>query len=153
MRASEMVMLIPIIISVALFAMVGFIVAVKARARQRQAELQAQVQTRLIERFGSAPELVTFLQTPEGKDFLGGVQSAPALHARDRIVSTMGRAIILGLLGLGFLAMCIWDETRNEGFVIAGCILLALGIGYFLAGLLSIKLSRNWGLMDQRQSS
>jgi hypothetical protein len=148
----ELALMIPIVGSIGMFACIAFIVAVTARSRQRQAELRAEVQSRLIDKFSSAPEIVTFLQSPEGKHFLGGIESMPAMTARDRIIRTMSKAVVLSLLGVGFLACCIWPETRNEGFFIAGCILLALGVGYFLSALVSLKLSRNWGLMEPADS-
>lgn len=147
-------LMIPIVGSIGLFAMIAFIAMNNARTKQRQAELTAQVQTHLIDRFGSAPELVTFLQSPEGKQFLGGTatQSAPAVTARDRIIRGMGKAIVLGLLGLGFLAIAIWDRGA-EGFFIAGAIVFALGVGYFLSALVSLKLSRNWGILEEQRSN
>jgi len=144
----EFAIFIPIVLGTGCFMMISFIVFVNSRAKQRRAEVQAQVQSKLIERFGTATELVSFLKTDEGKNFLGDIESAPAMNARDRIIRGMGKAIILGLLGIGFLTICIFPETRNEGFIIAGCILVALGLGYFLAALVSLKLSRNWGLME-----
>jgi hypothetical protein len=145
------VSLIPIVTTLGLFSMIVAIVIANARSRQRQAELNAEVQTRLIDRFGSAPELINFLQTPEGQKFLGsGPNSGAAVSAQDRIIRSMGKAVVLTLLGAAFLLICLWPETRNEGFFIAGCILAMLGIGYFLSAIVSLKLSRNWGLIEQR---
>lgn len=73
---------IPVIGMLTSTAMVVLIVYFVAKSRQRRAELQAEVQTRLIDRFGTAPELIEFLQSPAGQQFVSGVQSAPALMAR-----------------------------------------------------------------------
>src|SRR5689334_13302091 len=72
------------------------------RARQRRAEVQAEVQTKLIDRFGSAPELIDFLQSPAGRQFVTGVQGVPGALARERIMTGFTRSIVLSMLGFAF---------------------------------------------------
>jgi hypothetical protein len=134
------------------FIMIAFIVFTVARSKARQAEMQAQVQARLIDRFSSAPELVDFLHSKAGKEFLGGVETLPRLHASDRILGGIRKGIITGILGLGFLALCLSPEVGNDGFLITGAILTAIGVGYFISTYVSIRLSRAWGLMGPSKS-
>ena len=47
---------------------------------------------------------------------------------------------------MGFLAIWIFDD--NRGFLYPGFILLGLGVGFFLSTVVSLKLSRNYGLID-----
>ena len=131
--------IIPVIAILGSFTMTIVIVISVTRARQRKHELQAQVQTKLIERFGSTPELIDFLQSPAGKEFVNGVQSAPVLHTRERAVAGISRSIIMAMLGLGFAG--IWVVGGIRGFLIPAFIFLALGVGFLLAGLASMKLS------------
>ena len=126
--------LLPIFLGLGSFAMITLIVAIATRAKQRRAEIYAEVQTKLIDKFGSAPELLTFLKSEEGRKFLGEIERAPKLNARDRIVRGMGKAVVIGLLCVGFL-------------------LLALGLGMLFSSLLSLKLSRDWGLMEQQETT
>lgn len=121
-------------------AMVVLIVYIVSHSRQRRAEVQAEVQTRLIDRFGSAPELIEFLQSPAGRQFVTGVQSAPAALARDRILSGFTRSIVLSMLGAAFLALTIFYE---DGFAVPAAILLSLGVGYLIATLVSYRLSKH----------
>src|SRR5437588_30597 len=107
--------------------MVVFIVYLVVHAGQRSAQIKADVQAKLIDKFGTAPELVAFLQSPAGQNFVGGIEAGPKYTARERIISGVRRAIILGFLGLGFLTIAIVEE---RGFIIPGLILLGLGIGY-----------------------
>jgi hypothetical protein len=146
-------MFIPIICSLGFFFMVIAIVYFGTHSRQQRARYQAEVQTRLIERFGTAPELVTFLQSPEGRQFLGTAESAPKYLAGDRILAGVRKSIVLSFLGAGFLLLCIPESIRNEGFMIAGGVLLALGLGYFVSTLVSIRLSRSWGLVTSNDAS
>ena len=129
---------IPIIGTLSSSAMVVLIVYFVTQSRQRRAEVQAEVQTRLIDRFGSASELIEFLQSPAGRQFVSGVQSAPAAMARERIMSGFTRAIVLSMLGLAFLALTFF---YNDDFAIPAALLFSLGIGYLLATLVSYRLS------------
>lgn len=135
-----MVDLIPIFGIVSSSTMVVLIVYFVSRAKARRAEVQAEVQSRLIDRFGSAPELVDFLQSPAGRQFVTGVQSAPALLARERILSGFSRAIVLSMLGAAFLALTFWYD---DDFAVPASILFSLGIGYLLATFVTWRLSRH----------
>ena len=139
--------LIPIICSLGFFFMVVAIVFFATQSRSQRARYQAEVQTKLIDRFGSAPELVTFLQSTEGRQFLGAVESTPKYLAGDRILSGVRKSVVLTFLGLAFLALCIPWATRSEFFMVAGGVLVALGAGYFVSTVISFRLSKSWGLV------
>lgn len=129
---------IPIVGMLTSTAMVVLIVYFVSRARQRKAEVQAEVQTRLIDRFGTAPELIQFLQSPAGREFVSGVQSAPGNYARERILSGFSRSIILTMLGAAFLGLTFF---YNDDFAVPAAILFSLGVGHFLATMVSYRLS------------
>jgi hypothetical protein len=139
--------MIPIILGTGFFIMVAFIVWAKAIARSQQARYNAEVQSKLIERFGSGPELIEFLKSSEGQQFATGISKLPKLAARDRVVSGFTRAIFLTFLGLAFLALC-FTEMENPGFIIAGAILTALGLANLVSAMVSLKLSKRMGLVD-----
>lgn len=139
--------LIPIICSLGFFFTVIAIVYFATQSKSQRARYQAEVQTKLIDRFGTAPELVTFLQSPEGQQFLGAVESTPKYLAGDRILAGVRKAVVLSFLGLSFLLLCIPYSTRNEFFMVSGGILLALGVGYFVSTVISFRLSKSWGLV------
>jgi hypothetical protein len=147
------VMLIPIICSLGAFTMVVLIVFFIMRAKQARIRHQAEVQTKLIEKFGNSPELITFLKSEEGREFLGIVESAPRQAAGERLLLGLRRAIVFSFLGVAFLLLCIPEDVRNEGFMIAGVVLLALGAGHFVSTLISVRLSRSWGLVDSKDQA
>jgi hypothetical protein len=130
--------MIPIVAIIMSFGTAILIVYFITRAKNRNAELQAEMQSKLIDRFGSAPELVTFLQSPAGRDFVKGVQSTPRNATRERILGGFTRSIVLTALGASFVFLTFWEDS---GFVIPGAIILSLGIGYFLATIVSWRLS------------
>jgi hypothetical protein len=133
-----MMELIPIIGILSSSTMVVLIVYFVARSRARRAEVQAEVQAKLIDRFGTAPELIEFLHSPAGRSFISGVQSAPAVLLRERIASGFTRSIVLTALGGGFLFLTFFDDQE---FAIPAAILFSLGIGYLLATLVSYRLN------------
>ena len=141
----------PVVISLGFFAMIVWIVWLGTNAKNRRAQAQADVQTKLIERFSTSKEFIEFLQSPSGQRFVSGVEVSTALYARDRIIRGFGTGIVISLLGLGFLG--IWVFDHNGGFIYPGFILLGLGLGFFLSAIVSLKLSRSYGLIERAQST
>jgi hypothetical protein len=129
---------IPIIGTIATSAMVVLVVYFVTKGRQRRVEAQVEMQARLIDRFGTAPELITFLQSPSGRQFISGVQSAPDVLTRERIMSGFTRAVVLSMLGLAFLFLTFFYD---HDWAVPASIVFSLGIGYFIATFISYKLS------------
>jgi hypothetical protein len=144
---NSLAVMIPIVISTGFFAMIVFVVWANANARSQQARFNAEVQSKLIERFGSGPELIEFLKSPEGQQFATGISKLPKLAARDRVVSGFTRAIFLTFLGIAFLVLCL-TEMENPGFLIGGAVLTALGLANLVSAIVSLKLSKRMGLVD-----
>jgi hypothetical protein len=130
--------MIPIIGMLSSSATVVLIVYFVTKARQRRVEVQVEMQSRLIDRFGSAPELVEFLHSPAGRTFVTGVQGAPAALTRERLMSGFSRAIVLTMLGAAFLFLTYYSD---DDWVVPAAILFFLGIGYLIATYVSYKLS------------
>jgi hypothetical protein len=129
---------IPIVGILSSSTMVILVVFFVTRGRQRRLEAQVEMQTKLIDRFGSAPELVSFLHSPAGRQFVTGVQGAPDVLTRERILGGFTRAIVLSMLGLAFLFLTF---LYDKDWAVPASIVFSLGIGYFLATLISYKLS------------
>lgn len=130
--------------SLAMIAVMAVVVVAIFRTKERRAELQTQVQTKLIERFQSAPELIDFLRSPTGQEFISGVRVQQAASVSRKMLGGIRAAIFLAILGLGFLVL--WPLTNEDGFIYPGVILLALGVGFFASSMVSLKISRAWGL-------
>jgi hypothetical protein len=121
------------------FGTVLVIFVTLTRTRRRRYELQAEVQSKLIDRFGTAQELVDFLHSRAGREFVSGVQTGATGVARDKIASGFKRAIVL--LALGGAFMVLWGITGTEGLAFPGVILLALGLAFLGAAFVSLKLT------------
>lgn len=140
--------LIPILGMLLTFAAVITIIVVVSRARLRRAEMQAEIQSKLIEKFGSSNELVTFMQSQAGRDFVAGVQSAPVRQTRDRAAGAVRIGIIFTAIGAAFLLL--WGIMQNEGLAWPGVFMFALGIAYFASAYSMIRFSR--AEAERRQS-
>ncbi|HEY0157697.1 MAG TPA: hypothetical protein VGF28_10470 [Thermoanaerobaculia bacterium] len=129
---------IPIVGIISSSTMVVLVVYFVTQGRARRVQAQVEMQSRLIDRFGSAPELVQFLHSPAGREFVAGVQGAPAALTRERLMSGFTRSIVLTSLGCAFVYLNVmWEDD----FAIPAAILLFLGIGYMIATFVSYKLS------------
>jgi hypothetical protein len=104
------------------------------------------MQSKLIERFGSAPELVQFLHSPAGQQFVTGVNAAPSMFARERIITGFTRGIVLTALGVGFVFINVFQD--DSGWLIPASIVFALGVGYLIATFVTYRLAAKFGEVD-----
>lgn len=140
--------LIPIVSVAGFYIMVALIVYLVITGRKARAAMRAEVQTKMIDKFSASPEFVAFLQTDQGKEFVKSFEENPRAQGADRILRGVTRSVVLSVLGLGFLAINL-TSVRDEGFIIPGFILLALGVGYFIATIVTLRMSRTWGLLPK----
>jgi predicted acyltransferase len=105
-------------------------------SRRKQAQIQAHAETRklLIEKFGSAQELATFLESKGGQQFIGGMQ----MQARNQLRFLPG-GVIMTMLGLAFLGLTL----MRKNFLVPAVIFLAIGIGLLISAAIAHKLARN----------
>jgi hypothetical protein len=137
--------LIPIILGVTFFVMVTLVVLIASSAKQRIALGRAELHSKMIDKFGSAPEFVEFVQSAAGREMLGLEKGAARVAGYERIIATFRRAVIVSSLGAGFLLCNISDHVSNGFFVVVGCLLLSLGLGFAISAFVSLRLLRQWG--------
>ena len=133
----ELIAIVAIIFSNLVF---GALILAWFKIKHRRLELQAEVQTKLIDRFGSSTELIDFLKSTTGREFVHGVQKGALGVAQERVVSGIRKAIILSFLGIGLLA--VWGISEAEWLSWFGILFLALGVGFLAAAVVSMRLSR-----------
>jgi hypothetical protein len=136
--------LISVVATLATFGTICFVAWTTSHAKTIVARAQAEAQTKLIERFESGPELVEFLKSAEGRQFISEFQQMPKIEATDHILGGIRKAIVVGMLGIGFLAVAwFWPAL---GMIIPGFLLLSLAVGFSISSLISVRLARSWGL-------
>src|ERR1700746_3693327 len=141
---AEDIVILPILFG--LFGFVAWIIFTTIR-RYKTAKLQAGVQTKLLEKFGSGQELLAYVQSDAGKQFLESLtmeQRTP----HGRILGAAQASVILVLLALALLLLHGRISGGEEGFLVSGTIILSLGVGFGLSAVVSYFLSKSFGLLN-----
>ena len=133
-----------------LLFLVGFVVwtIFSSIRRYKTTKLQAGLQTKLLDKFGTGQELLAYVQSDAGKQFLESLtmeQRTPY----GRILGAAQASVILILLGLAFLFLRGRVAAADEGFLVFGTVVLSLGIGFGIAAALSYVLSKTFGLLGE----
>lgn len=128
---------------------------VQQRRWSRLSRIQAEVHTKLMDRFSSNDELLTYVQTPSGRRFLESgpsplEEASPMAAPLSRILWSIqaGSVLLVSGIGLLFLSGRAIAEAR-EFFYITGCLATAVGAGFVVSAAASYVLSRRLGLLDR----
>jgi hypothetical protein len=125
----------------------------------RATKIQSDVHSRVLERLGTSEELLTYVQSPAGRQFLQAVPTAapevgtagPGLAAPvSRIILSIQAGLVLACGGTGLLIIkqYVLDEVAQM-MLVFGVLGISLGIGFALAAAASYILSQRLGLLDQ----
>ena len=122
--------------------------SIKERANTRT---RAEIYNKLIDKFGSAPELVEFLRSDAGLRFIEEQTIEPSQPLM-KIMSSVRLGVTLALIGGGTLVVAnLWDRTFGEDLynmiALAGTVALTAGAGFIISAAISYKLCQLWGLM------
>jgi hypothetical protein len=137
---------------ISLFAATVLVVrAVLANRRfMRESEVRLQLHTRLIDKFGTSPELVEYLRSDAGRAFLTPPPAERAAPYR-RILGSAQAGLVLAFVGAALWMLRGSDYLGREGYsamTSLGVIILALGFGFMGSALLAYVLSSRWGLFN-----
>jgi len=116
------------------------------RRRVKIAQMQTEVQIKLIERFGSGAELGEFLGGDSGRRLLESTATEKVPY-QQRILGSIQSGVILAVAG-GAMAWLGNTRADLEGFVFLGVLACAVGVGFLLAAVAALALSRKWGLIN-----
>ncbi|HTR65024.1 MAG TPA: hypothetical protein VMH85_04575 [Terriglobales bacterium] len=116
--------------------------------RYRTSRLQAELHTRMLEKFSSGQELLTYAQTDAGKRFLESLAIEDVTPYR-RIIGSLQAGIVLVLLGIALLFLRNRVFGAEEAFLVFGTLSFALGIGCAISSAAAYYLSRSFGLLDR----
>lgn len=128
---------------------------IEQRRWNRLSRQQSEVHNKILDRFGSTEELLSYMKTPAGSKFL---ESAPIpLHAEvrtsksgpmPRVLLSIQIGVIMAALGLGFIAIgAILGGSGNELFAM-GVLGLFLGAGFIASAAVSVLVTRKLGLLQ-----
>ena len=143
------------LVLLAALATVGWVIylAAETTKRQRRLKAQAELHGRLLDKFGSAREVVEFLQTPGGAQFVDSI-SSDREEPSNGIMRSTHRGIILVIVAAGCLFLSWYFRNSGENpLLVIGVILLCLGVGFLLSAVASQRLSRTLGLTERGRNN
>ncbi|MCX6545181.1 MAG: hypothetical protein NTV05_12330 [Acidobacteria bacterium] len=140
---------VEVLVPVALFAMIGWIVyiAVTAGRRKEQLKTTAEFHAKVLDKMGSAKDFGEFLETDGGKRFMSSL-TVDGPSAKTRIVGCAERAVLCLSIGIGFLLLGSWFDDYRDGMIVMGTIITACGVGSLISCVSSYFLSKNFGLFE-----
>jgi len=135
-------------------------VILENRRWSRLAKVQADVHTKLLEKFGSSQELLSYMETEAGRRFLESAPIPIDLEQRPRISAPLGRilwsaqlGLILGLAGAGMLYIRGQVPDAVQPLLVFGTLGLTFGIGFVLSAAVSYVLSKHLGLFEHAETA
>jgi hypothetical protein len=142
----------PMVVGIAFFTMIAFIVRTVADGRRRREHLKTvtEFHNRLLDKLGSVSDFAQFLQTDSGGRLLDTLSTERgAAGPRDRIMRNTSAGIILLALGVALMFVG-WMMPYDRGaFGAIGGIILSLGVGFLLSSAASFRLAKALGVLDQ----
>jgi hypothetical protein len=127
----------------------------------RATKIQSDVHGRVLERLGSSEELLAYVQSPAGRNFLQAVPLAADPVGAPGIAAPFGRillsiqaglVLVSGGLGLLFIKRYVIEEVAQM-MLVFGVLGVSLGAGFALAAGASYMLSQRLGLFDSGRES
>jgi len=147
MHAGEALAIITLILTIATFLVVILRMSLDHIRRTRADRFQAEFYSKLMDRFGAAPEMISYLQSDAGLRLLKTAPpERPATYAR--ILNGVQGGLLATPVGAALLAIGPYAPEGYFGFALAGTVFLAVGLGLLLGGGASYLLSRKLGLLN-----
>ena len=127
------------------------------RRWMRVSKVQSEVHTKLLDRFSSNQDLLAYMQTSAGRNFLefAPISIDPASRTltapMNRILISIQAGVILALVGIGmhFVSRTLALQEIAQPLFVVGALALALGTGFVLSAVVAYALSRRLGLINQ----
>lgn len=126
----------------------------------RVLRLQTDMHTKLIDRFSSTQELLSYVGTDAGRHFLEASpialdarQTQPMPNAVARILTPLQIGIVLTLLGIGLLSLRHALPEGAPPLLVFGTLALMPGLGFIISAGVSWILAARLGLMPPDQSA
>ena len=121
-----------------LFLAAGFL---RDRARRRN-----ELQMRLMDRFGSTPELLAYLESDEGQRLRDAI-TGRRFQAFRQVLGAIQLGLVLTALGGGLLFASI--RHGDGDLMTAAAICISVGMGLLLAAVVSKQLLVRWNLWTE----
>lgn len=152
--------IVPMLVAFAFLAATAWLIKLLMANRRwsKIFKLQTEVHGKLIDRFGSSQEILTYMQTEAGKRFL---EASPIVVEADRVerwpvaaqrvLLPLTAGIILTLLGAGLLFLRHSVQGGETALLVFGVVALMPGVGCIIAAGITWLLAKRLGLLPAAQ--
>jgi hypothetical protein len=120
-------------------------------------KLHTDTHGKLIERFGSSDELLTYMGTESGKRFLEAAPIPVDFETQQRMPNAVARVltplqigIVLALLGAGFFMLRNVEADMEVPMLVLGTLFLMPGLGFIISAGITWVLAGRLGLMPEK---
>lgn len=139
----------PMIGVIGMMVVIAWIVRIVTTSRRqtKMAALQAEMQEKLLDKFGSSEEVISYLESDAGRQFLDTATFEPS-NPYKRILGSIQSGLILAFAGGAFLFLRGQLTGADDAFVFLGALSLALGLGFLFSAVATFVLSKSWGLVN-----
>jgi hypothetical protein len=118
-------------------------------------KLQSDVHGKLLERFGTSQEVLTYMSTDAGKKFLEAAPISVGLDRKQPVPSPVARVltplqigIVMSLLGVGLIFLR-HSFSHGAGLLLIGTVILMPGLGFIISAGITWVLARRLGLISE----
>ena len=145
------------IILVTLFISATYIITaiVNSIRRSKRDRYTAEVSSKVIEKLGTGPDMMAFVNSEAYKNLLGGTPVDGRGAYATRILNTLQGGLVLLSAGAGmfFVAIFVGDRDGVAFLRVSGGVLVAVGVGLAVSAGWSYFLLKRWGLLIQEKAS
>src|SRR4029077_18397148 len=127
-------------------------VLLENRRWSRIFKLQTDVHGKLLERFGTSQEVLTYMNTDAGKRFLEATPIAVGFEHQPPVPSPVARVltplqigIVMTLLGAGLLNLRHSVPNGGGALLVIGMVVLMPGLGFIISAGITWVLARHLG--------
>jgi hypothetical protein len=145
------------VVMVTLFVCAAYIITaiVNSIRRSKRDRYTAEVSSRVVEKLGTGPDMMAFVNSEAYKNLLGGTPEDGRGAYATRILNTLQGGLVLLSAGAGmfFVSTFVGDRDGVAFLRVAGGILVAVGVGLAVSAAWSYVLLKRWGLLVQDKVS
>jgi hypothetical protein len=145
------------VVMVTLFISAAYMIIsiVNSIRRSKRDRYTAEVSAKVVEKLGTGPDMMAFVNSDAYKNLLGGEPVDHRGAYATRILNTLQGGMVLLFAGGGmfFVATFVGDRDGVAFLRVTGGILVAVGIGLAVSAGWSYALLKRWGLLLQDKAS
>jgi hypothetical protein len=131
-------------------------VLLENRRWNRIFKLQSDMHGKLIERFGTSQEVLTYMGTEAGKRFLEATPITVGFEPQQPVPSPVARVlmplqigVVMTLLGIGLIFLRHSIPDGDAPLLLVGTVVLMPGLGFIISAGITWALARHLGLMPE----